>query len=275
MTSSPVWIIGRHVMPAVMPLIVVSVVLTASRAVLSAAGLAFLGLGDPNTWSWGRILYEAQQSGAMSSAGGYPVPVARDPPARAVVDAAVHRLQRRPQPEDQERSEWQFVPTACPRVLRPPCRIGCGPAATEAGLDAVLTDDPEDVAYLTGFFHHPCERPVAVWLDRPTAAACCCCPSWSASTREPSTRPAELVSYPEYPGIVPPFAAAGRRGRRRAGGDAGQHRRRSPTPGSTAAARPRLSTVELVPTDLVTVARYVKDPPRRSRCTRRRPGSPT
>ena len=41
---------------------------TASRAVLSAAGLAFLGLGDPTTWSWGRILYEAQQSGAMSSA---------------------------------------------------------------------------------------------------------------------------------------------------------------------------------------------------------------
>ena len=49
-------------------MIVVSVVLTASRAVFSAAGLAFLGLGDPNTWSWGRILYEAQQSGAMSSA---------------------------------------------------------------------------------------------------------------------------------------------------------------------------------------------------------------
>jgi len=33
------------------------------------------------------------------------------------------------------------------------------------GLDAVVSDDPEDVAYLTGFFHHPCERPVAVWLD--------------------------------------------------------------------------------------------------------------
>lgn len=68
MTTSPVWIIGRHVIPAVTPVIVVSVVVTASRAVLSAAGLAFLGLGDPTTWSWGRILYEAQQSGAMSSA---------------------------------------------------------------------------------------------------------------------------------------------------------------------------------------------------------------
>lgn len=68
MTTSPWWIIGRHILPAVTPVIAVSVVLTASRAVLSAAGLAFLGLGDPNTWSWGRILYEAQLSGAMSSA---------------------------------------------------------------------------------------------------------------------------------------------------------------------------------------------------------------
>jgi len=68
MTTSPTWIIRKHVVPAVTPVIVVSVVVTASRAVLSAAGLAFLGLGDPTTWSWGRILYEAQQSGAMSSA---------------------------------------------------------------------------------------------------------------------------------------------------------------------------------------------------------------
>ena len=62
------WIIRRHLLPGVAPVITVSVVLTASRAVLSEAGLAFLGLGDPNSWSWGRILYEAQQSGAMSSA---------------------------------------------------------------------------------------------------------------------------------------------------------------------------------------------------------------
>lgn len=68
MTRNHVWIVGRHVVPAVTPVIVVSVVVTASRAVLSAAGLAFLGLGDPTTWSWGRILYEAQQSGAMVSA---------------------------------------------------------------------------------------------------------------------------------------------------------------------------------------------------------------
>lgn len=68
MTRNSAWIIGRHVIPAVTPVIVVSVVVTASRAVLSAAGLAFLGLGDPTVWSWGRILYEAQQSGSMVNA---------------------------------------------------------------------------------------------------------------------------------------------------------------------------------------------------------------
>jgi peptide/nickel transport system permease protein len=73
MTTSPAWVISRHVVPAVTPLILVSVVLTASRAVLAAAGLAFLGLGDPNVWSWGRILYEAEQAGVMSSAWWLPL----------------------------------------------------------------------------------------------------------------------------------------------------------------------------------------------------------
>jgi peptide/nickel transport system permease protein len=61
-------IIRKHVIPAVAPVIVVSVVLTASRAVLTAASLAFLGLGDPSAWSWGLILYNAEQAGALQSA---------------------------------------------------------------------------------------------------------------------------------------------------------------------------------------------------------------
>jgi peptide/nickel transport system permease protein len=68
LTGGAMWIIRRHLVPAVAPIIVVSVVLTASRAVLSEAGLAFLGLSDPQNWSWGRVLFEAQQSGAMQSA---------------------------------------------------------------------------------------------------------------------------------------------------------------------------------------------------------------
>jgi peptide/nickel transport system permease protein len=66
--NSNLRIIRKHVVPAVAPVIVVSVVLTASRAVLTAASLAFLGLGDPSSWSWGLILYNAEQAGALQSA---------------------------------------------------------------------------------------------------------------------------------------------------------------------------------------------------------------
>ena len=62
------WIIRKHVIPAITPVIVVSVVLTASRAVLAAAGLSFLGLGDPTRWSWGQVLFLSEQAGAMQSA---------------------------------------------------------------------------------------------------------------------------------------------------------------------------------------------------------------
>lgn len=62
------WVLARHVLPAVAPVIVVSVVLTASRAVLTEAGLSFLGLGDPDKWSWGAILHNAQRSGVLGSA---------------------------------------------------------------------------------------------------------------------------------------------------------------------------------------------------------------
>ncbi len=62
------WVLVRHVLPAVTPVIAVSVVLTASRAVLAEAGLSFLGLGDPTAWSWGTILFNSQRSGVLSSA---------------------------------------------------------------------------------------------------------------------------------------------------------------------------------------------------------------
>jgi peptide/nickel transport system permease protein len=66
--GSHLWIMTKHILPAVAPIIVVSVVLTASRAVLSEAGLSFLGLGDPESWSWGKILFNAQRSGALTVA---------------------------------------------------------------------------------------------------------------------------------------------------------------------------------------------------------------
>lgn len=66
--GSHLWIIRKHILPGVAPVIAVSVVLTTSRAVLTEAGLAFLGLGDPNSWSWGTILHQAQRSGSLATA---------------------------------------------------------------------------------------------------------------------------------------------------------------------------------------------------------------
>src|SRR5690606_20794258 len=61
-------ILATEILPAVMPLVVVSVLLQAARAVISEAGLSFLGMGDPSTWSWGRILLNAQRSGVSATA---------------------------------------------------------------------------------------------------------------------------------------------------------------------------------------------------------------
>ena len=66
--AGPVRIILTELLPAVVPLIVVSVLLTAARAVISEAGLSFLGMGDPSSWSWGRILLNAQRSGVIATA---------------------------------------------------------------------------------------------------------------------------------------------------------------------------------------------------------------
>lgn len=66
--GSHLWIIRKHVLPGVAPVVAVSVVLTTSRAVLSEAGLSFLGLGDPDSWSWGAILHNAQRSGSLATA---------------------------------------------------------------------------------------------------------------------------------------------------------------------------------------------------------------
>ena len=77
---------------------------------------------------------------------------------------------------------------------------------TEAGLAAILTDDPEDVAYLTGFFHHPCERPVAVWLQA-DGRCVLLLPELEHEHAELQQARAEFAVFGEYPGIRPPFAA--------------------------------------------------------------------
>ncbi|MFD8028192.1 ABC transporter permease [Streptomyces sp. NPDC059717] len=60
-------IMSRHVGPNVMPLVLAQTTLIISTAILAEATLAFLGLGDPSIVSWGGLLQDAREAGAVSS----------------------------------------------------------------------------------------------------------------------------------------------------------------------------------------------------------------
>lgn len=60
-------IMSRHVLPNVMPLVLAQTTLMISSSVLAEATLAFLGLGDPTLVSWGGLLQDAREAGAVSS----------------------------------------------------------------------------------------------------------------------------------------------------------------------------------------------------------------
>ena len=60
-------IIRHHILPLVMPILVVQAVLVVSVAVLNESTLSFLGLGDPTALSWGQMLNYAFSRGAMST----------------------------------------------------------------------------------------------------------------------------------------------------------------------------------------------------------------
>jgi peptide/nickel transport system permease protein len=60
-------IIANHILPLVMPILVVNAILVISLAILSESTLSFLGLGDPTAISWGQMLNFAFGRGAMSA----------------------------------------------------------------------------------------------------------------------------------------------------------------------------------------------------------------
>ncbi|HTP02695.1 MAG TPA: ABC transporter permease [Anaerolineales bacterium] len=61
------YIIRKHILPQIMPLIVANTVLIISTAILVESGLAFLGLGDPTQPSWGTILNFAFDRNAITN----------------------------------------------------------------------------------------------------------------------------------------------------------------------------------------------------------------
>ena len=58
--ARPVRVIVRHILPNVVPYIIVSVFLQMGAAILVESFLSFIGLGDPARPSWGMLLQQAQ-----------------------------------------------------------------------------------------------------------------------------------------------------------------------------------------------------------------------
>ncbi len=56
----------RHILPNVFPIILANTVVTIAVAILSETTLAILGLGDPNSTSWGTIIEGAFAQGAIT-----------------------------------------------------------------------------------------------------------------------------------------------------------------------------------------------------------------
>jgi peptide/nickel transport system permease protein len=61
------YIVVFEAIPTMTSLIVASFLTAALYAVLAAAGLQFVGLGDPSSLSWGTMLYWAQNSEALNT----------------------------------------------------------------------------------------------------------------------------------------------------------------------------------------------------------------
>ncbi len=63
--ASSLRIMFKHILPSLAPLLIAEFVMGTTSAILTEAGLSFLGLGDPTVKSWGQILRHAQASYAM------------------------------------------------------------------------------------------------------------------------------------------------------------------------------------------------------------------
>ena len=63
--ASSAHVMGRHILPNVMPLVIANATLTVPIAILSETTLAFLGLGDPTRISWGSMLEDSFSAGAL------------------------------------------------------------------------------------------------------------------------------------------------------------------------------------------------------------------
>lgn len=57
--ATPFYLVRRHILPEVLPILFVLIIGITSYAIMAETGLAFLGLGDPTAKSWGMMLHYA------------------------------------------------------------------------------------------------------------------------------------------------------------------------------------------------------------------------
>jgi len=67
-------IMYRHILPNVLPLVVLYMAFAVAYSVIAEASVAFLGFGDPELYSWGTILFGAYNSGAIRFAWWWAFP---------------------------------------------------------------------------------------------------------------------------------------------------------------------------------------------------------
>lgn len=79
----------------------------------------------------------------------------------------------------------------------------------DENVDAIVVDDWRDVAYVTGFFHHPNERPAAVWVGRDRVVLLV--PELEREhARAQGAVVDDVVAFDEYPGVQSPFETLAR-----------------------------------------------------------------
>ena len=57
--ASPWYLLWKHFLPELLPILVVNMIRLTGRAIVAEASLSFLGLGDPTSRSWGLIIHHA------------------------------------------------------------------------------------------------------------------------------------------------------------------------------------------------------------------------
>ncbi len=66
MGQSSIKIIFRHIFPQLLPYTFASIAISVPGAIITEAGLSFLGLGDPTVPTWGQMLHDANLYGAAA-----------------------------------------------------------------------------------------------------------------------------------------------------------------------------------------------------------------